>query len=164
MLWRRSVQTPAPSPSHWVPEGEAVRLSALQASWRRDRWVARRRIALRWVTWAAWRYGLPALGLMAALAITWRVVLGWPGDSHTASPATAPTRIPDAIDAVQTPASPPTEDEPPVKLRFEPTWPAVRPTPQPNGASDRATDPDLDAFPPLTPLLKPENWLHSKEP
>ena len=145
-----------------------MRLSALQASWRRDRWVARRRIALRWVTWAAWRYGLPALGLLAALAIGWRVVLGWPAESRALEPATAPTLAPETTDAVKAPSNAPTADtEPPVKLRFEPAWPATRPAPQPpqtHNAPDRSTDPDLDAFPPLTPPLKPENWLHSKEP
>ena len=157
MLWRRSVQTPASSLTPLVPEGEAVRLSALQASWRRDRWVAKRRVALRWLAWLGWRYGLPALGTVTALAIAWRLVLAWPlGESSEVM------AIPDAA-PVHAPATP-AQDEPPMKLRFDPAWPDAAP------ASSQTISPKTpslskpDADDPSTPHLKPENWLHSKEP
>ncbi len=47
---------------------EAVRLAALQTSWRRDRSVARRRLAVRWFAWAFWRYGLPVLLVLGTAA------------------------------------------------------------------------------------------------
>jgi len=49
------------------PDAEALRQAALRASWARDRRVARRRLALRWLAWAFWRYGL-ALLLVLTLA------------------------------------------------------------------------------------------------
>jgi uncharacterized BrkB/YihY/UPF0761 family membrane protein len=45
-----------------------VRQAALNASWARDRRIARRRLAFRWLFWAAWRIGLPVL-LALALAL-----------------------------------------------------------------------------------------------
>ena len=118
MLWRRSVQTPAPSLAPLVPEGESVRLSALQASWRRDRWVARRRLALRWLAWIGWRYGLPALGLVAALTLAWRIVLGWPAGDVPPRPGIAPCPQPMRPSPISH-----TQDEPTVRLRFDPAWP-----------------------------------------
>jgi hypothetical protein len=53
-----------------VPSSDAVRRTALSASWARDHRVARRRLAVRWLLWAWWRIGLPlllALGLATAL-------------------------------------------------------------------------------------------------
>ena len=55
-----------------VPHSDTVRRAALSASWTRDRQVARRRIALRWLLWAWWRIGLP---LMLVLLLGWLV--GW---------------------------------------------------------------------------------------
>ena len=157
MLWRRSAQTPAPSLASLVPEGETVRLSALQASWRRDRWVARRRLALRWLAWIGWRYGLPALGLLAAMTLVWRMVLGWPAAGTGIEPPASPAAH------AHEPTSD-TPDEPTVRLRFDPAWSdalnaPARLTPAPLPA---ASEPE--AAIPFTPHLKPENWLHSKEP
>ncbi|WP_439587320.1 hypothetical protein [Hydrogenophaga sp.] len=50
------------------PDAEALRQSALRASWTRDRRVSRRRVALRWFAWAFWRYGLALLLVLAAAA------------------------------------------------------------------------------------------------
>jgi hypothetical protein len=71
MLWKtpRPLHIPpAPQP---VPNAHALRLAALQSSWRRDRWVARRRVALRWVLWVLGRYGLYAMGTVAAAWAAW---------------------------------------------------------------------------------------------
>ncbi len=58
------------------PDSEALRLRALQASWRRGRWVAGRRLAWRWVLWygqkpAVWS-GLVVIGL----AVLWWALQG----------------------------------------------------------------------------------------
>jgi hypothetical protein len=54
-----------------LPDPEAVRLDALQRSWQRDREVARRRLARRWVVWALLRYGLPAMLVLGTAAGVW---------------------------------------------------------------------------------------------
>lgn len=54
-------------PNAAVPDSETLRQAALQASWRRDHQVGRRRRWWRWVAWGFWRYGLPLL-LLAATA------------------------------------------------------------------------------------------------
>ncbi len=77
MIWRRPSLTAAvahaPAP---VPDGEATRRAALQASWRRGRSVARRRLAWRWTLWFVLRGLLPALLLAGAAALAWRWLYG----------------------------------------------------------------------------------------
>jgi len=59
-----------PTPTSAVPDSEALRQSALRASWRRDRQVGRRRRWTRWLVWALCRYGLPLLlATAAAIAV-----------------------------------------------------------------------------------------------
>lgn len=54
------------------PDPDALRQVALRASWTRDRRVARRRVALRWLAWAFWRYGLALLLVVAvAVSVVW---------------------------------------------------------------------------------------------
>ncbi len=69
---------PAPS-----PEPDPLRLAALRASWRRDRQVRRRRLAVRWLAWAFWRYGLAVLLVLATAAA---VALGIGRTTHAAPP------------------------------------------------------------------------------
>jgi hypothetical protein len=67
-------RTPHDGPETAVPSSEAIRRAALSASWERDRRVASRRLAVRWLLWAWWRIGLPlllALGL--AITLLWQV-------------------------------------------------------------------------------------------
>ena len=69
MLWRRAPQPHPPRPAQSVPEGESVRLAALQAAWRLDRQVGRRRLWWRWTLWGVQRVlstGI-ILGLCAGL-------------------------------------------------------------------------------------------------
>lgn len=164
-----------------VPDAEALRRAALQASWRRDRWVARRRVWLRWLLWVGGRYLIPALLVFGVGAWLWLGVL--PGLSHplnqstlfqspAASPAAAPLATP--AEPVAHPASPQTETEPagvtfspegeelhpPLPLRFEPRWAAA-------ASNSSLSNPAASAPDTATPTpahLKPENWLHSKEP
>ena len=72
MLWRRPPQIRLIPQTAPVPDAEALRRAVLQASWRRDRWVARRRVWLRWLVWVTGRYLMPALlvfGLGAATTV-----------------------------------------------------------------------------------------------
>jgi hypothetical protein len=181
MLWRQPPQTLLIPQTAPVPDADAVRRAALQASWRRDRWVARRRVWLRWLVWVTGRYLLPALLVFGLGAWLWLVMLpgmGKPPDPRTiflkpaASPAPA---APPAHAAVPVPAalpplpsvkpevvafSPEGEELPvPLALRFESRWAAPASS---NLANTVSAAPDTPT--PIQPHLKPENWLHSKEP
>lgn len=186
MLWRRSVTTFTPPPVAPVPDAEALRRAALQASWQRGRWVARRRVALRWVLWAASRYLMPALAVFGVAAWLWLGVLpGWPTPwqqlqlwaEGSSAPAVAPS--PAAAPAEPAPVAAPESTEPdpstpqaveyspegeelpqPLALKFESRWATA---PQMSTAST-APQPGAERDPEPSPPLKPENWLHSKEP
>lgn len=54
-------------------DADALRQAALRSSWARDQRVARRRLALRWLAWAFWRYGIAIL-LVVAVAVS---VVAW---------------------------------------------------------------------------------------
>ena len=165
MLWHRSVpaQTlPAPGP---VPDVHALRQLRLQASWQRDRWVARRRVALRWALWFAGRYVLPAALVLAAAMLLWFwLIPHWmaPAALPATSPAAMPASAPVAIWA-PTPATAPVQLpepalEPVLQLRLQSELPAAGTSAPPS----KAAAPRADKFP--SPKLAPDNWLHSKEP
>ena len=80
-----------------LPGAESVRQAALAASWRRDRAVARRRLAWRWAGWYLWRalpYLLAACALLGGGAYLWRANASPPGPRQ-ASPMTAPAQAPE---------------------------------------------------------------------
>jgi hypothetical protein len=88
-----------------VPSTEAIRQAALSASWARDRRVARRRLAWRWLLWAGWRIGLPLLLALALVAwLLWPIAPSgtpvWPKPflsvvtSQAAAPADAASPFP----------------------------------------------------------------------
>lgn len=184
MLWRRSAPTFTAPPVAPVPDAEALRRAALQASWTRDRWVARRRVAFRWTLWASTRYLMPALAAFGLVAWLWLGVLPgvhnpWPQLQQWAGWSPAPAAAPAAPVAPASPApiatvtpsqapvdtssavefSPEGEELPqPLALKFEARWAAALPTSTANTAPTAGVDAE-----PLPPL-KPENWLHSKEP
>ncbi len=180
MLWRRSApaQTlPAPGP---VPDAHAIRQLLLQASWKRDRWVARRRVAMRWALWAARRYVLPAALALATLTFVWLWALPrWltPDAAPVAAPAAATIPAPVPTSA-QLPAPMPyavsespngrsgVPAEPILQLRLQselltPGTPATAIS-TPSTPSTKAAPSPADRFPP--PTLTSDNWLHSKEP
>lgn len=127
---------------------------ALQASWARGRWVARRRVALRWLLWIGTRYLMPALAVSGVAAWLW---LGVPIAATTNAPATAPREIATIVSPTHNPEGD-LIDLPPI-LKFETRWAASTLTqPAAVGTEVSSTEPDPH------PLLKPENWLHSKEP
>jgi hypothetical protein len=176
MLWRRPPQPLSIPPVAPVPDAEALRRAALEASWRRDRWVARRRVWLRWLLWVSGRYLMPALLVFGIGAWLWLGLL--PGlvspmdpPALTGTPAANTTPVVTAPVVVDPPApgaepaltmfSPEGEELPlPLALRFEPRWAAA-------ASIGSLSDPAAGATETSTitpPNLKPENWLHSKEP
>lgn len=187
MLWRRTAPPLTVPPVAPVPDAEALRLALLQASWRRGRWVARRRLALRWLLWATTRYLMPAtlvfglaawlwLGVLPSVGNPWLQLAPWTGRSvqperPTPAPPTAlvtppltPAVAPDEALEYETAYvefSPEGEEIPrPLALKFEARW---------AGAGQRlgrgtVPAPASEPVPNPQPTLKPENWLHSKEP
>lgn len=160
MLWRKRTHTPITHTTAPVPDTEALRRALLHASQRRSRWVSRRRVALRWALWGLRRSFLPIF-LLLAVAVA---VLRWHASALDVVPqvvdvppqAAPPTP---ALQVTPEPTSEP-ETEAEVHLRWEPAWrsDASPPRRAPQPAAAETTDPT----PP--PHLKPENWLHSKEP
>ncbi len=172
MLWRRSAPTqtlPAPGP---VPEARAIRQQALQASWKRDRRVASRRVALRWALWAARRYLLPAFAVVGAVVLVtlwvwqrWLAPAVAPviAPAITTAPASTSAPAPPTLGAPRTVPESPDErpaiaPEPALQLRLQ----AEMPAPGPRAPPTNSAQPSADRFPP--PKLTSDNWLHSKEP
>lgn len=48
---------------------EELRVAALEASLKRGKWVARRRLLWRWFTWILWTFVLPVIGLAVSIAL-----------------------------------------------------------------------------------------------
>jgi len=183
MLWRRTQHTLLLPQTAPVPDADALRRAALQASWRRDRWVARRRVWLRWLVWVTARYLIPALLVFGLGAWLWLGVLPGMGNpldqltslqKTTASPAPATPPTSPSIAEPTTPNHPPTvepeeaafspegEELPvPLPLRFDSRWAAAASV---SGNLSGTAPAQPDPLTPIQPHLKPENWLHSKEP
>ncbi|OAD42733.1 hypothetical protein LPB72_07440 [Hydrogenophaga crassostreae] len=176
MPWQSVAQPQQPRSAAPVPVGESVRLAALQAAWKRDRQVGRRRLWWRWAVWGAQRYVLPAaagLGLCAGLWFAAKATLGWldlptPAEPAVATaPATAspaPTNTENQIDPVLPSPSITVVTSSGMALAFESRLPD--PTARPNRPAQTpvssAALPDVAKIP--NPQLISENWLHSKEP
>ena len=168
MLWQSNASPRPPATSALkVPGAEAVRQAALEASWRRDKRVAQRRLFWRWTLWYIQRFYLHAL---VALALVFGAVhfsdhwLAWPlsASEPVAAPDNTPLVVPADLPAASTP--PPEQ---------------IAPTAAPDWVGEPMTlhaSRQLDARPPRTTTapapsgltdtlpLKPETWLHSKEP
>ena len=56
--------------THEVVSTEALRAAALAASLRRGKPIARRRVAMRWLTWLLWGFIFPVIGVLTVLAMT----------------------------------------------------------------------------------------------
>lgn len=168
MLWHRDERLPpsAPTRTPVVPGSDALRQAALEASWRRDRKVAQRRIAWRWVVWCLQRYSLPVLGGLGAMGLVAYLAGLWPREPAALSPhvVSAPERPTDGAPPAPTPsvvttvtAAPANDpsDRAALRLRGSVRLNDVQATPQPESGSPVSAD---------TLSLKPETWLHSKEP
>jgi hypothetical protein len=181
MLWRQPPQTLLIQQT--VPDADALRRAVLQASWRRDRRVSRRRVWLRWLVWVTGRYLMPALLVFGLGAWLWLGVLPGMGNpldhlTNVQKPAASPApTAPPAREAIPVPATPPPlspakpeavmfspegEELPmPLALRFESRWATAASVSNKLNTTVSAAP---DTFTPIQPHLKPENWLHSKEP
>lgn len=170
MQWQRSEDLPKPHPKpKSIPDSDAVRLAALQASWSRDRRVAQRRIAWRWITWYAQRYAphvLAGLMVLTGFAHYSGVRPPWSSLAHDAEQqssvvAPSPRYTPPSVPTLTVPAEVP--DVQPEVTSFDTDTPLVlrnsltlEPrTARPAAVAEASAD---------TLSLKPENWLHSKEP
>ncbi len=176
MVWHPSVvHLPRSIGAAPVPDLDGLRRAALQASWRRDRRVAQRRMAFRWIAWYALR-GLPLLAIAVAMGL-WVL-------PHLAGSALAPANTPVrqastnagasvAPATVAAPPNPATPDlqrgEPRLELKlgspFQPTPPATgESAANMPSASVPAAGTAVSATDSPSPQLKPDNWLHSQEP
>ena len=162
MLWRRSVPARTLAAPNPLPDANLVRQRVLQASWQRDRWVARRRVALRWLTWALGRYVLPAVLAFAAIAAAWVGLMQLPakGEPVAATPMPAPIPAPAPAPATEPPGDP---AEAPAQLHLNtalelPAAPVVAASASPRQPATTVPD----NFP--SPKLAPDTGLHSQEP
>lgn len=131
--------------SQAVPDTDALRRAALQASWQRGRWVARRRLLWRWTTWTVVRVLLPGVLLITFLAMAgpwWDdipedvpVWMSTPPPSMASAsapdaPAPASTPPPSRSTAVDVPRTDVTAATPrALGLRMDLSFPAPRPKP-----------------------------------
>ena len=165
-----------------VPDIDGLRRAALQASWRRDRRVAQRRMAMRWAGWYAIR-GLPLMAIAAAVWFWALPILSENGlapanaPARQASPTSSAPAAPARPAAAVTPPKPavpdPKRGEPELQLRLESPFQPAPPTATAQ-ATTQATDTSAARVQPAvkaasakespSPQLKPDNWLHSQEP
>ena len=176
MVWRRSMahlsRSVGTAP---VPDIDGLRRAALQASWRRDRRVAQRRMAMRWAAWYAIR-GLPLLTMAAAvwLWVLPRLAVSAPGTvtpqvipATKPTPALEPQQKPElqVSPASSSPAKPdPPRGEPGLQLRLESPFQAAVPASGTQGTKMQTTGKAAPTTDSPSPQLKPDNWLHSQEP
>ena len=71
---------------------EELRVAALEASTKRGKWVARRRVFRRWLGWIAWTIVLPVVGLAAIIAVLAGLVF-WQYMGHDAAYVAAQTWV-----------------------------------------------------------------------
>ncbi len=183
MPWHDAAQAQPPRPATPVPGGESVRLAALQATWKRDRQVARRRLWWRWTVWGAQRYALPVAAGLSVIAGLWFAVsatMAWleaPGPANQPV-ASEPAQNSPATASLDTPT--PTPDSPALPFTSLPPKAVVTPSGMTLAFEINLTDPTLrnngsnqspvssaalsDAAKIPNPQLISENWLHSKEP
>lgn len=170
MSWQRSEHLQAP-PTDFppkIPGSDTLRQAALQASWQRDKRVAQRRIAWRWVLWYLRKYSLVVvvgLVLLTGVAYLGGAFSGWAEDSIQA--AAHPTAV--AAPVLHRPSLVPTTTQPslsePVTDFSEHLDPLILRTSTLLAKRTAAPpSPPLSVATADTLTLKPETWLHSKEP
>ncbi len=174
MPWLRSRRSYIPPAAAPVPSSEALRVAALRSSWRRDRWVSKRRLWFRWTLWGLQRYALQISGGVVTLFALGYLLLPMWRTTPEATRAGSATFSPDPAPAVgmstPAPATPaPTEplaplpeapQTPAAELRLERNFNAAALATPVSPVAGEASAPDST----FVPKLKPENWLHSKEP
>lgn len=170
MAWQRSkkISTPHELPPP-VPGTEALRLSLLQASWVRDRSVAQRRVLWRWLVYLVSRYAPHAVILIVLTTGAMYVSSRWSERTHlsleTGSPSPAKAQetgssvIPPQINITMSAVSADDLDPDslvPLHLKLGRD---LQKGSTPDSPTSTATLTSTDTL-----SLKPENWLHSKEP
>jgi hypothetical protein len=171
MFWSRTQTSKLPLEAASVPHSQALLQAALQASWKRDRRVGGRRLALRWVVWAFLRYGPPFLLPLAVAMSVWFWLLPSLQDSTVNQAIVSPPAATTPLQAQPAPATEPpdaittttidtkivtTADG--LALRLERS---LSSSSIPLGGKN---PPPTAVKPVNNPSLKPENWLNSKEP
>lgn len=184
MLWRRSAHPFVAPPVAAVPDPETLRRAALQASWQRGRWVARRRLLGRWALWVLTRrLTLVLVSLTSALWLLISLLMDidhpqpQPVQSSGEHPAaTAPSSVTVSVTTTSASTVNPSQAESgsPAKERRGsvdalPNAPLDLKLDTRSGATTAPTPSIVTARPdnpyPHHPFsLKPENGLHSKEP
>lgn len=138
----------------------------LRASWQRSQRVARRRIAWRWLLWYTPRYLLPGLALCAAVVGLWYALRPAPSPGVAALPPAATPPAAQGLNAgpgIEAGAAAPEPAGMPT-LTLERSWGTVTGARAPATGLPAATDPKPPTDTTLPIPLKPDNWLHSKEP
>jgi hypothetical protein len=101
-----SPAVPRVDPVGTVISSHALREAALRASWHRDRQVARRREAWRWVVFWSWKYGRKPAVVLAVLALVLWASVQWLPRSLTAQWAQQQVTLPKpALSALQAASS-----------------------------------------------------------
>ncbi len=113
-------------PGAGVPDTEALRRAALQASWARDRRVGRRRLLWRWMLWFLLRCVLPAFALACVLVFAWLLMRHLQADG-AAAPAAAPAAA-TASGGANAEAAAPAPLKPVPALRLDLSIPADAPS------------------------------------
>ena len=161
MPWLSSSKTKPPDVPAAVPDTSVLRSTALQASWRRDRWVGRRRVALRWSLFYLRNYGLQGMLLMGMGLFVWLRIVPWlvpPLQQPAAGVAIALPPL-----SVVRPEQPAHSSAPEALMPISPeTNPPLRLERQSAAVSARPISVHEDDSP--APRLKPDQWLHSQEP
>ena len=168
MLWQSNASPQPPATSALkVPGAEAVRQAALEASWRRDKRVAQRRLFWRWTLWYIQRFYGHALVVLALAVGAVHFSDHWLARPlPTSEPFAAPSPA-SAIEPVAPTATTAPLPEPPALVAAS-EWVGdpmrLRTSLQLGVQTPGAVTSPVPSGPPDTLPLKPETWLHSKEP
>ena len=167
MAWTQSApDLPGAFGTAPVPDVEGLRRAALQASWRRDRRVAQRRMAVRWIAWYALR-GLPLLAIAGAVFLgvsnrsTGRLAERTPAapQRHAGQPELQ-LRLGSPLESASPIATATSTATATATSTATATPQAVGPQSTSVPLADKASS--TTNFP--SPQLRPDNWLHSQEP
>lgn len=165
MFWSRTQTSKLPLATASVPHSQALLQAALQASWKRDRRVGRRRLALRWVVWAFLRYGLPFLLLLAVATVVWFWLVPSLRAMAVNQAIISPPEVATPVQTLPVTATEPAD----TNIKIDTTGDSIalrleRILSSGSPATDSANRSPTAVEPVNNPSLKPENWLHSKEP
>jgi hypothetical protein len=99
-----------------VIDTNALLEAALYASWQRDQRVGRRRLAVRWVLWWLWKYGIYVLAMFAMLVLGFFML--YP-EAYSSPAAPANVNVGSKVNAADTLAPVPANNAPDIQLRID---------------------------------------------